>query len=90
MKSLIIGVLLFPLLSFAPKEPVNTEAVTEPSTVEQDCQCPANPGLGLIWYRIDPPDETPDAPTTCRLIMFKKSLPGLPVRTIVEIPARCN
>ena len=88
MKSLIIGVLLFPILSFTPKESVSAEAVVAPSNVEQECKCPPNPGSGLIWLIREPTVEKPK--TTCQLIMFKRSKPGLPVRIITEIPARCN
>ncbi len=88
MKNLIIAVLLFPLLSFVPKESVSTEAVAAPSTVEQECKCPKNPGLGLLWQKIEPSEDNPN--TICRLIMFKNSLPGIPVRTITEIPAQCD
>ena len=88
MKSLIIGVLLFPLLSFVPKESVSTEAVAAPSTVEQECTCPNNSGLGLLWLTIESSGDNPN--TTCRLIMFKNSLPGIPVRILTEIPAQCD
>jgi|GEM_PF-3045720 len=88
MKSLIIGVLLFPLLSFVPKESVSTEAVAAPSTVQQECKCPNNSGLGLLWLKIEPSEDNPN--TTCRLIMFKNSVPGLPVRILAEIPAQCD
>ena len=88
MKSLIIAVLLFPLLSFVPKESESTEAVAAPSTVEQECKCPDGPGFGLLWLKIEPSEDNPN--TICRLIMYRNSLPDIPVRIITEIPAQCN
>ena len=88
MKSLIIGILLLPLLSFVPKESVSTETVAAPSTVEQECKCPKNPEVGLLWLKIEPSEDNPN--TICRLIMYRNSLPDIPVRIITEIPAQCN